>query len=219
MEPEATPPQNPTNSPPLPQGWEEAISPVDGRVYFFNPTTGATSWTHPSVQGATAVAAPPVPPVPSNEGITNMPSLGDYSGIIANRSTMIDERVVPSKSTLTASEAPATGDVEEGLYTKLSDFDPAQPINSHRCYSVLAMILFFPLGVFAFCRSLSTVTKWHQGQYEAAHDRSQQTLVFSRISVVIGALFWGYFFYCYFAGPGPYNFIPAEWYPDFHMKW
>lgn len=218
MEPEASPPQKQTDAPPLPEGWEEAVSPVDGRIYFYNAATGATSWTHPGASGENAVPAPP------KEEIATTPSLGDYSGILANRSTMIDESpVVQAKSTLTTSEAPAAVnpavDVEEGLYTKMSDYDPAQPIDSHRCYSVIAMILFFPLGVFAFCSSLSTVTKWHQGQYEKAHDRSQRALVFSRISVVIGAVFWAYFIYCYFAGPGPYNFIPAHWYPDVHFNW
>ena len=215
MEPEAQqPPQTPTptDAPPLPEGWEEAVSPVDGRVYFFNPTTGATSWTHPGVEGATIVPGPP------KADITTAPSLGDYSGILANRSSM-DNRVVTNKSTLTASEAPATTDVEAGLYTKMTDYDPAQPIDSHKCYSIVAMILFFPLGVFAFCKSLSTVTKWHQGEYERAHKRSQETLVLSRISIFIGVFFWAYFIYCYFAGPGPYNFIPPEWYPEIHFKW
>ena len=225
MEPEATPPQTQTGAPPLPAGWEEAVSPVDGRVYFYNASTGATSWTHPSVSGENNVVPPPPKEVPSppKEDIENVPSVGDYSGILANRSTMVDDQpVLQNKSTLTTSVAPAAADidvVEEGLYTKLSDYDPAQPIDSHRCYSVIAMILFFPLGVFAFCSSLSTVTKWHQGEYEKAHDRSQRALVFSRISVGIGAAFWAYFFYCYFAGPGPYNFIPPEWYPDVHFEW
>jgi len=141
---------------------------------------------------------------------TLVPSIGDFSGILANRSS-----IGASKSM----QEPPGKDVEEGLYTKMSDYDPAQPINSHRCYSVIALILFFPLGVFAFCSSFSTVSKWHAGQYEKAHDCSQRTVLLSRISCIIGTLFWGYFTYCYFAEPGPYNMIPHEWYPELNFKW
>lgn len=214
MEPETTPPTTepiaePTPEPkPLPEGWEEAVSPVDGRVYYYNAASGATSWTYPSnsepVEDEVQTAPSYVP--------TIVPSIGDFSGILANRSTMT---VSASKSM----DPPAANDVETGIYTKMTDYDPAQPINTHRCYSVLALILFFPLGVFALFSSFSTVTKWHAGQYEKAHDCSQRTVLLSRISCIIGVLFWGYFTYCYLAEPGPYNFIPREWYPEVHFKW
>jgi len=193
MEPEATPPQVQEEVPttPLPEGWEHAVSPIDGREYYYNAGTGATSWAHPSMPGATVD--------PSTEAIDTAPSLGDFSGIIANRTTE------------------NYGDVEEGdVYTKMTDYDPTQPIRAHRCYSFIALVLFFPLGAIAMCKSRACVSKYSAGEYEKAHDSSQQALLFSRISCIIGVLFWSYFAYCYFAGPAaPFAMdIPAEWWPD-----
>mmetsp|Transcript_8527 Transcript_8527/g.17779 ORF Transcript_8527/g.17779 Transcript_8527/m.17779 type:complete len:205 (-) Transcript_8527:231-845(-) len=198
MDPEAslqveTKPDTEGEDLPLPEGWTTAISPVDGRNYFFNESTGATSWKHPSLPGKTAFDTPPA------YDINTIPSLGDDSGIMANRSTVV-------------------GDDEdiEGGYTKMSDYGPNNTIYSHRVYSVIALILFFPLGVIAVCRSMTVVSRYIQGQYEQAHAASKQTLAFARISCIIGVISWSYFAYCYFNGPGPYVLdFPPEWWPDF----
>ena len=202
MEPEATSTPAVTETAPLPDGWVTAVSPVDGRAYFYNASTDATTWTHPSAPGADIVDTPLV------EGIQIVPSLGDYSGIIANRSTM-DFGESRNKST-------EDNDIEQGgVYTKMTEYDPKQPINCHRCYSIFALILFFPLGMIAFCKSLSTVSNWKQERYEKAHNCSQAVLLFSRISCIIGIGFWSYFAYCLFAGPGKYVMeVPPEWIPD-----
>ena len=206
MDPEATAPILQTEEAPatteeapatsLPEGWEHAVSPVDGKEYYYNASTGATSWTHPSLPGAAVD--------PSTEAIDTAPSLGDFSGIIANRTTEDYGK-----------------DIEEGdVYTKMTDYDPAQPIRAHRCYSFIALILFFPLGAIAICKSRGVVSKYNRGEYEKAHDSSQQALLFSRISCIIGALFWSYFAYCYFAGPAaPWTMdIPQEWWADVDMQ-
>lgn len=214
MEPEAP---LPSANKPLPAGWETAVSPVDGRVYYYNSSTGATSWMHPNVSaGNTSV------PPPQTGGINSAPSLGEYSGILANRSSfMVEEK--KSVEVKKPKESPAEVDnLEAGLYTKMTDYDPTQPINSHRCYAIVAMILFFPLGVVALTRSLATVSKYRNQRYEAAHDCSHAALLFSRIACITGITFWSYFFYCYFAGPGaPFAFIeiPAEWVPEIHYNW
>jgi len=206
-EPEQEAPKATTNlNDTLPDGWETAVSPVDGRVYYFNSLTGATSWAHPSVAPATAVAAPP------DHNVQNILSLGTSSGIMQNRSGIMHTR---SKELEKAIAKEFEND-EEAIYTKMTDYHPRRPINSHRCYSVVAMLLFFPLGMIAVCKSFGTVSLWKQERYEAAHDKSQQALLFARISTIIGVLFWGYFAYCYYAGPGPYVLeIPANWWPDF----
>lgn len=215
MEPEASPPTIQTEAPetPLPEGWENAVSPVDGKKYYYNAGSGVTSWAHPGIPGSQVVEAP------SNDVVETAPSIGDYSGIIANRSTMVDYGGdLSNKTTLTTQ---ADKDVEEGdVYTKMTEYDPKEPIRSHRCYSVIAMILFFPLGAIAFCKSFATVSQWKQEQYEKAHNSGQQALLFSRISCIIGAIFWSYFFYCLFAGPeAPFVVdVPAEWWPDIDMN-
>jgi len=153
MEPEATPtpstdeppaaPAAAETSEPLPDGWETAVSPVDGRAYFYNPTTGATSWTHPSLPATNPESTP---------DIQDVPSVGDFSGIIANR-TVEDY-------------GDKTADVESGMYMKMTDYDPKQPIHTHRWYAVLATILFLPLGAIALCKSFSCAKKWKQELYE-----------------------------------------------------
>jgi hypothetical protein len=212
MEPEESKPMIETTDPTLPEGWEVAVSPVDGRTYYFNKESGATSWTHPSEAGATTEPAP-APTTP----IETIPSLGDESGIMANRSGADDE--VKATSTITTQEDDK--DIEAGIYTKMSDYDPTKPINSFRCYSFMALILFFPLGAIALCKSFVCVSRWKQARYEQSHDAGQQALLFSRISFIIGVPLWAYGLYCYFAGPGaPYVIdVPAEWWPDFHEKY
>lgn len=200
-------------STPLPEGWENAVSPVDGRNYYYNSKTGATSWTHPAIDGVT--------PAPSKDEIENVPSIGDYSGIMATRTVEDYGASLSNKSTLTKSADAAEKDIEEGgAYTKMTEYDPKAPINAHRCYSIVAMILFFPLGVIAFCKSLTTVSRYHQERYEAAHNSSQAALLFSRISCIIGVIFWSYFAYCYFAGPAaPFVVdIPDDWWPEIHIR-
>lgn len=191
----------------LPSGWETAVSPIDGRVYYWNSSTGATSWTHPNFPQSTSIPPPP----PTN--LETAPSMGDFSGIIAARSTSDYDRDIEVGSSTISSKADFHAMSDKGDF---GEYDPDQPINCHRFYSIVAMILFFPLGVVAFCRSINTVSKWKQGRYETAHDCSQQTLLFSRISCIMGVGFWSYFLYCYFSGPGPFVMeFPAEWWPQY----
>lgn len=206
-EPRSTPPEDKTSvatastqEAVLPEGWSTAVSPIDGRKYYWNQSTGATSWTHPSTGGAAAAPAPVSSPI-----ITAL-SLGEFSGIMAARSAAIDKDVETGKTDYAAMDD--KGDFHE--------YDPNQAvINSHRCYSIIAFLLFFPLGMIALCKSCSVVSKYHQGRYKTAHDHSQQTLLFSRISCIIGVCLWSYIGYCLWAGPGPGVIeIPAEWWPE-----
>lgn len=143
-----------------------------------------------------------LPETEATRGVDAVPSLGDYSGIIAARSTMTTGK-----------------DIESGdVYTKMSDDEITDPATAYRCYAAIAMVFFFPVGAVAFCKSLASASKTKQGDYERAHHYSQQALLFSRISCITGVLFWAYFSYSYFAGPdAPFAMeIPAteEWWPE-----
>lgn len=51
--------------------WTQAVDPVSGRVYYFNQSTGATSWTPPAVHfPPPPIHFPPPPPSPSQHGAT-----------------------------------------------------------------------------------------------------------------------------------------------------
>jgi len=180
----------------LPPNWSTAVSQEDGRVYYWNSATGATSWIHPNFFKS------PVPSPPAktdiNASMTSVPSMGDASGIIEARSSTIS----------VVGDFHAMADKEQ--QGDFHDYDPTQPINSHRLYSIAAFILFFPLGIFALVQSCRVVSNWKQQKYEKAHDKSQQALLYSRISCAIGICFWVY--YLFFSGPGPFVL-------DLHWPW
>lgn len=183
----------------LPLNWSTAVSPEDGRVYYWNSVTGATRWTHPNFSTVT-----PPPPPSESKG----PIIGGASGILQQLSSTISggvygENTVPAHSNNNSFHAMV--DKDSGFH----DYDPTQAINSHRVYSICALILFFPLGIFAVIQSHKVVSQWKLERYEQAHDHSQQTLLYSRISCSIGICFWIYFFF--FSGPGPFA---IEW--DWH---
>lgn len=180
----------------LPPNWSTAVSPQDGRVYYWNSVTGETSWTHPNFTGT-------LPPPPPNDEIrtslTAVPSMGDASGIMETRSngTFVDPFVGSSG----VGDFHAMVDKQHEI-GDFHDYDPSKPIDSHRFYSIFAFILFFPLGIFALIQSCAVVSKWKQAKYADAHDKSQQALLYSRISCSIGICFWIY--YLFFSGPGPF---------------
>ena len=49
----------------LPPGWAAAVSPRDGRMYYYEKSTGKTSWTHPSVAKPAPAPYPAPAPVPA----------------------------------------------------------------------------------------------------------------------------------------------------------
>jgi hypothetical protein len=82
----------------------------------------------------------------------------------------------------------------------------------YQCYSVLALVLFFPLGIFALISSLKVDSAWDAGRRDAGIRASRRALLLSRISVAIGAAFWIWFIF--FRGPGGlvFDFRPLfEW--------
>merc|ERR1719464_1144139 len=183
----------------LPPNWSAAVSKEDGRAYYWNTVTGDTSWTHPNylsgplpppsdreLTSSSSISETQSPPSSTPQTVTQSPSMGDASGIVATRSG-------------TAGDFHAM--VDKGDF---HDYDPTQPIDSHRFYSIFAFIMFFPLGIFALYQSFNVVSKWKQQKYEEAHDKSQQALLYSRISCAIGISFWIY--YLFFSGPGPFAF-------------
>jgi len=188
----------------LPVNWSTAVSQEDGRVYYWNSATGATSWIHPNFFN-TAI---PSPPSEDNvyKSLSNVPSMGDASGILEARSTTRSVR--SAKSAVVVASGSSGEDFHAMIDKDFPEYDPSRPINSHRMYSIVAFILFFPLGIFALYQSCNVVSKWKQQKYELAHDKSQQVLLYSRISCAIGICFWVYL--CFFSGPGPFH-IDVHW--------
>jgi hypothetical protein len=157
----------------LPPGWATAVA-QDGRIYYWEQSTGATSWTHP--------LAPQPPPPPVDHMIA--PSMSSRSGIMATRS-------MKSQPSMNEFDTP---------------FNASRRPDSHQCYAVISIILFFPLGLCALIQSFNVDEAWDNARYGDAVNHSRQALLYSRISCAIGAIFWIY--WIFFSGPGGFVF---EW--------
>mmetsp|Transcript_69544 Transcript_69544/g.77797 ORF Transcript_69544/g.77797 Transcript_69544/m.77797 type:complete len:264 (-) Transcript_69544:80-871(-) len=191
----------------LPPNWSTAVSQQDGRVYYWNSATGATSWIHPNFFKS------PVPSPPAGSAFvrsqTIAPVMSDTSGIMESRSITRTVSAGCESNDGGGGGAGRGGDDFHAMIDKdFPAYDPAKPINSHRVYSIFALLLFFPLGIFALIQSCQVVAKWKEQKYEQAHDKSQQALLYSRISCAIGICFWVYL--CFFTGPGPFH-IDVHW--------
>jgi WW domain/Interferon-induced transmembrane protein len=155
----------------LPPGWSTAMA-QDGRIYYWDQSTGTTSWTHPLAQ------KPPPPPVDQHIS----PSMSSKSGILAARSMKSQPSMNEFDTPINASRRP----------------------DSHQCYAVVAVILFFPLGLCALIQSFSVDQAWDHAHYGDAVNHSRQALLYARISCAMGAIFWIY--WIFFSGPGGFVF-------------
>jgi len=188
----------------LPSNWSTAVSQQDGRVYYWNSATGATSWIHPNFFKS-PVPCPPTGAAAFERSQTIAPVMSDSSGIMESRSIT---RTVSVGCDSNGGSGGGGDDFHAMIDKDFPAYDPAKPINSHRVYSICAFLLFFPLGIFALIQSCQVVSKWKEQKYEQAHDKSHQALLYSRISCSIGICFWVYL--CFFTGPGPFH-IDVHW--------
>lgn len=189
----------------LPPNWAAAVSQSDGRVYYYNTQTKETSWMHPNYFKS------PIPPPSGNapDIVTSQTSvsMGDASGIMKARSD--NDGIHVFHAMVDKSDS---GKADSGIFPS-STYNPNEPINSYRCYSIVAFILFFPLGIFAMYQSFSCVSQWKQQKFALAQHKSQEALLLSRISCALGFFFWVY--YLFFSGPGPFA-LDFQWPAEFH---
>lgn len=156
----------------LPEGWSAAVAP-DGRIYYFEQSTGTSSWTHP--------LAPKPPPPPMDHVIS--PTMSSKSGILAARS-------MKSQPSMTEHDNP---------------FNASRHPDSHQCYAVIAVILFFPIGLCALIQSFNVDQAWGESRFGDAVNHSRQALLYARFSCALGAIFWIY--WIFFSGPGGFEFV------------
>jgi hypothetical protein len=157
----------------LPPGWATAVA-QDGRIYYWEQSTGKTTWTHPSIQ--------PPPPPPVEHMIS--PSMSSRSGIMATRS-------LKSHPSMNEYDTP---------------FNASRRPDSHQCFAIVSIILFFPIGLCALLQSLRVDDAWDAARYGDAVNHSRQALLYGRLSCALGAIFWIY--WIFFSGPGEFHF---EW--------
>jgi hypothetical protein len=183
----------------LPPGWAATTS-HDGRTYYWEMATGKTSWTLPSapmtyqpnVAMAPAHAVAPTPPFMPSQQPVNVTSTKfmdrGRSGIIASRSMKDSDNYDHAM------------DAASGY---------SQRPTTHKCYAIVATILFFPLGLFALIYSLKVESAWDASRIFDSFRYSRRALLFSRAAITFGAVFWIWFLF--FRGPEGIDF-------DFHFR-
>lgn len=157
----------------LPPGWATAVA-QDGRIYYWEQSTGNATWNHPRV--------PPPPPPPVDHVIA--PSMSSRSGIMATRSMKSQPSLNEFDTPLNASRRP----------------------DSHQCYALVSLVLFFPVGLCALIQSMSVDDAWDNARYGDAVNHSRQALLYGRLACALGTVFWIY--WIFFSGPGGFVF---EW--------
>lgn len=152
----------------LPPGWASAYSPRDERVYYWEISTGRTTWTHPMMQACIAA-----PPTSSSQNVAFVPTgaplprnnrnVWGYSS--ENRTDLYD-------TPLNATRRP----------------------NNHQCYAMAALILCFPIGLCAIYQSCMVDRSWSHGNYGNAVNHSRQATQYACFGTALGTAFWIWFF-------------------------
>jgi len=164
----------------LPEGWTTACDPVDGRMYYWNVSTGETSWTHP----------------------TFSPSAGAGSGASFwqpsswfSKTTSTSSAVPPPKQTdHHPFSAPfLSGGATNHYNTQMQQQTARRPPDNHECYSVMALLLCFPIGLLACYHSLQVNRTWEQGRYGQAYNHSRQASKYACAGTALGCCFWFFF--------------------------
>ena len=158
----------------LPPGWATAVDPHDGRIYYYERASGQTSWAHPS----------------ANQKNHHHPH-HNTGGV----PSALPLSPPPPSSSFLPSNNPGQ------LYpynTTHADYDPrwarSRPDN-HQCSAVTALVLFFPLGIFAIYHSYKTDASWKAGKYGDAVVHARQAKQYASWGTTLGILFWILWFF------------------------
>ena len=175
----------------LPAGWSSAFS-GDGRVYYYEQSSGRTSWNHPNeflpqTSSASAAAAaasavpPPPPPQPSSSWSRPM-------------------RMIRNKN---ANNNDAATTTSAGLLLN----DDRRP-DEHACLAIVACIVFIPIGMISLIYSLKVDSAWATGQTRKSLKYSRRAQIFGQLACTLGAIFWIY--WIFFSGPAGGGWVPME---------
>jgi len=165
------PPSNTASNNPyasLPMGWSTAVDPQDGRIYYYEVATGQRSWHHPYA------AMPPAQNMTNpnqTRGSTNNPH-GYYTNDGINDRNM--------SMMMHADHNPR--------------YAHSRPDN-HQCSAVAALLLCFPLGLFAVYHSWQTDVAWKAGRYGDAVTHARQTPQYASWGIMIGSIYWILWFF------------------------
>jgi hypothetical protein len=173
--------QHDNNNHGLPAGWEVAVSPNDGRLYYYERLTGRTTWVHPQFLGGANNQHSNISvmtPLPPPQHVT----------------TRSNDNVVHHHTTT----------VLDNKQQRLLLDTPANAFRrpeSHQCRSVVSLLLFPPLGLCAVMHSLLVDHCWKKGRYGDAVNHSRQAKAYAKFSNLVGILLWLWYALFYREGP------------------
>jgi len=162
------PPSNPYMN--LPEGWTTAVNPEDGRIYYWQPSTGETSWVHPEA--------------PTSEHKNSCWNLFPWMSWWTTRSRR-NRRGTPM--------LPPPRSYMSSPYAEDPAYAGRRPDN-HQCNAVVCLIMCPPIGLLALYHSIQVDRCWSQGLYSDAVVHARQVPSYSCFGIVVGLLFWMWFF-------------------------
>lgn len=184
----------------LPSGWTTAADPKDGRLFYWHAATKRSSWTHPNAafdhgmnannaDAATTTTSTnsPLPPQSNN----NNASVFDYFAAPTTSSSY-------SRNHKSRSQPPPPPPMSNGAGAAPGNENPwmaSRRPDNHQCGAIAALILCFPLGIFALYHSIRVDQCWKSGQYSDAFIHARQSPQFSSWGIMIGIVFWVCWFF------------------------
>jgi hypothetical protein len=170
------PPPPPTNLPnnqweQLPPGWASAYSAPDGRIYYWEKSTGKTSWTHPMMITIT--------PPPIAQKVEFVPTMA---------------RTSQSGSTRDVWNA-SSNNGAAAYHHHDTPLNASRRPDNHQCYAAAALILCFPVGFCAVYQSCMVDRSWSRGNYGDAVNHSRQASQYACFGNALGVSFWIWFLF------------------------
>lgn len=163
----------------LPKGWITAIHPEDGRIYYYEKSTGTTSWVHPYASEAV-------------EDDPNAASTGVSSYFTRHFSRFYNSK--RNKNNPNQSPNPPGVFLPPPPHQENPLYATSKP-DTHECNSFMALLLCPPVGLLAMYHTLSVNWAWEEGRYGDSVNHARQAPKYASLAMCLGIVFWIWWFF------------------------
>jgi hypothetical protein len=179
----------------LPEGWTTAVDPTDGRIFYYNTSSGERSWRHPS--------APPEEDDNKNSDTKTKSIFGRNS--ILRKNTRFSNPLQGQQQLPPLPPNASPG----GMYDEHPSHATGRPDN-HQCDAFAALCFCPPIGTLALYHSIQVDRKWQQGLYGDSVNHARQAPKFAWFGILVGTIFWIYWIF--------FRENDFDW-PDWDFDW
>jgi hypothetical protein len=155
----------------LPEGWTTAVDPSDGRIFYYNNTSGERSWRHPS--------APPEDQYNSSTNTKTNENMGKNTRFGNHQQAFPPQPPNASPG---------------GMWNEQPSDATGRPDN-HQCDAFVALCFCPPVGILALYHSIQVDRCWHQGLYGDSVNHARQAPKFAWFGILVGSIFWIYWIF------------------------